>query len=271
MNINAMNKLESLLAGDTRPLFMAHCIAGFPTRAHSKQMALTLAKSGADIIELQIPFSDPMADGPTIASACKDALEQGMTVRECLRLTGEIVDQTCAPLLIMSYLNPIFRYGIEKFVRDAAHVGVSGLIIPDAPFDSEEGIRLLTACREYDLALIPVVSPGIPKERLEELRKNARGFVYCTSRQGITGANSSFATELKDYLDTIRALFQLPVGLGFGIRTQKDVAMAAEVADIIIAGSVFVDAIRGSRKGTPASRVKDAIQSITSSRKPSLP
>jgi tryptophan synthase alpha subunit len=264
-----MNNLESVLkeTAGKQTLFMSHCIAGFPTTAQSKQVALALTQSGADIIELQIPFSDPMADGPTIAAACQEALSCGITVHDVLLLAGEIVSKSKKPLVIMSYLNPVFRYGIAKFVRDAARAGVSGFIIPDAPFDSPEGRELLRACAEHNVVLIPVVSPGVPEERLRVIAKDARGFVYCTSRQGITGANSNFAKELARYLTSMKDIFGLPVGLGFGIRTRADVEMSAKSADIIIAGSVFVEAIRQKGNTTAAQRVARVATVLTDGRR----
>src|SRR3990167_11067449 len=160
MNMTATNKLNRLFADKKKTLFMAHMIAGYPTMEDSEKVAEALAKGGADIIELQIPFSDPMADGPTIAVASEDALKAGATVAKSLELLKKVA-AFGKPVAVMSYTNPVFRYGIPKFVKTIADAGASALIVPDCPFDTEEGQALLTACKEHDVCLIPVVSPGV--------------------------------------------------------------------------------------------------------------
>jgi tryptophan synthase alpha subunit len=225
---------------------MSHLIAGYPTIAMSEKIGIAMVKGGADILELQIPFSDPMADGPSIAVACQAALKNGATVAKSLRVAAKLA-KSGTPVVVMSYINPIFRYGIERFIRDAAKAEISGFIIPDAPFDSPEGTELLRTTQKYNLCLIPVITPGVPRERLKYLSQHASGFVYCTSRQGITGANGQFAVQLSDYIKMAKKEFYIPIGLGFGIRTRADVKNASKLTDIIIAGSVFVNAIKKSR------------------------
>ncbi|MEN9561274.1 MAG: hypothetical protein RIQ56_547 [Candidatus Parcubacteria bacterium] len=259
------NKLEELLKtkAGKGTLFMCHLIAGFPSEKDSEVVAHALSKSGADILEVQIPFSDPMADGPAIAVASRDALENGASVEKTLSLIKRIAKKETCPIVIMSYINPIYSYGIEEFVAAAAKAGASGLIVPDVPFDSEEGKSLLAACAEKNLCMIPVISPGVPKERLQELARYGTGFVYCTSRQGITGANSTFVADLQKYMTTVRSVFSLPLGLGFGVKTRADVARAAELADIVIAGSVFVQAIRSAKsKNAIASAVSKTLSAL---------
>ena len=249
-----MNNLATLLAESSgkKTLFMAHMIAGYPTMQDSEKVAEALAKGGADIIELQIPFSDPMADGPAIAVASDEAIRAGATVAKSLALL-EKVAKLGKPVAVMTYVNIPFRYGFSKFVKTIAKAGASALIVPDCPFDTEEGRELLTACKENDVFLIPVVSPGVPKERLEYLASaeggsssGGKGFVYCTSRQGITGANSKFAKELFDFVKELKETFKLPIAVGFGVKSKEDVVGLAKVADIVIAGSVFVSAIKTS-------------------------
>ena len=244
-----MNKLEKLFAGKTKTLFMAHMIAGYPTIADSEKVAEALAKGGADIIELQIPFSDPMADGPAIAVASDEAIKAGATVAKSLALLQKLA-KLGKPMAVMTYVNIAFRYDIPKFVKTIAKAGASALIVPDCPFDTEEGRELLSACKENDVFLIPVVSPGVPKERLEVLARDSRGFVYCTSRQGITGANSKFAKELFDFVKELKEVFKLPIAVGFGVKSKEDVAELAKVADIVIAGSLFVNVIKTGGSNT---------------------
>jgi len=241
-----------------KPLFMAHMIAGYPSTSDSEKVAEALAKGGADIIELQIPFSDPMADGPTIAVASEEALKAGATVATSLALL-EKVAALGKPVAVMSYVNPVFRYGIPEFVKTIAGAGASALIIPDCPFDTEEGLALLAACKENGVYLIPVVSPGVPKERLVELAKNSRGFVYCTTRQGITGATGKFAQELFTFVKELKDIFKLPIAVGFGVKSREDVETLAKHADIVIAGSVFVDAIKKSGVNSIENTVRELV------------
>ena len=258
-----MNKLEKLFAGKTKTLFMAHMIAGYPTIADSEKVAEALAKGGADIIELQIPFSDPMADGPAIAVASDEAIKAGATVAKSLALL-EKVAKLGKPMAVMTYVNIAFRYDIPKFVKTIAKAGASALIVPDCPFDTEEGRELLSACKENDVFLIPVVSPGVPKERLEVLARDSRGFVYCTSRQGITGANSKFAKELFDFVKELKEVFNLPIAVGFGVKSKEDVAELAKIADIVIAGSVFVNVIKNARDKDPAQIIEKTVRRLVS-------
>ena len=245
------NKLVDLLETEVgrRPLYMCHLIAGYPSLKASEDVARGLIAGGADILEIQIPFSDPMADGPSISVASRDALEAGATVRSSLALAKK-VSRGDVPVVIMSYLNPVFTYGIDAFVKDAASAGVSALIMPDAPLDSNEGEALCAAAKRNDLCMIPVISPGVPRERLQRLARDASGFVYCTSRQGITGANSRFVSDLQSYMKLVREELAMPLGLGFGIQTRADAKRAAALADIVIAGSVFVNAIKAAKKGS---------------------
>lgn len=241
---------------------MAHMISGYPTMRDSEKIAGALVKGGADIIEVQIPFSDPMADGPAIAVACEEALKAGATVAKSLKLI-EHVARLGKSVAVMSYINPVFCYGIPKFVKTISQSGASALIVPDCPFDTEEGRALLAACKEHSVALIPVVSPGVPKERLEQLAKDATGFVYCTSRQGITGANSRFAKELFDFVTELKTIFKLPIAVGFGVKSREDVKALARHADIVIAGSVFVNAIKNARGKNAATAIERSVRAIT--------
>ena len=264
-----MNKLDELFNNPSTMLgvkkskrfFMAHMIAGYPSLRTSEKIAQTLIKGGTDIIELQIPLSDPMADGPTIAVASEDALKNGASVTKSLALLKKI-SKGGKPIAVMSYMNPIFRFGIRNFVRTIKRNGASALIVPDCPFDSEEGKALLAACNEENICLIPVVSPGVPQERLVQLAKEAKGFVYCTSRQGITGANSRFAQDLFNFIEELKKVFDLPIAVGFGVKSRKDVMVLARHADITIAGSFFVSAIKKCANGKDLKRFEKIIAQL---------
>lgn len=243
------NPSTKLRVKSGKPLFMAHMIAGYPTISESVQVAKALAKGGADILEVQIPFSDPMADGPTIAVACEEALKKGTTVAKALEVIKKVA-QMGKPVVVMTYMNPIYRFGIPKFIETISKAGATGLIVPDCPFDTQEGWSLLATCKAAGIALIPVVSPGVPKGRLQTLAKDSTGFWYCTTRQGITGATSIFSSGLAAFINTIRSISNLPVAVGFGVKSRKDVKDLSKVADIVIAGSVFVAAARENKSTT---------------------
>ncbi len=242
-----MNKIQQLLEDKKSGHLMAHMVAGYPTARESLRVAKVLAESGIDIIELQIPFSDPMADGPTIAVACEEAIKSGMTTARSLALLKKI-SVLGKPIAVMTYLNLIYRYGVAEFVRVITKLGASALIVPDCPFDSEEGQELLLACLKNDVYLIPIVSPGVPRKRLEQLAQNSRGFVYCTSRQGITGATGRFSKQLARSTRELHAIFQLPIAIGFGVRSRADVELLKSHADIVVVGSAFVTVIRQNKK-----------------------
>ncbi len=222
---------------------MAHIIAGYPSIAEAENVAKALVAGGVDIVEMQVPFSDPMADGPTIAVACEEALKKGATVVNSLELLAK-VSQLGKPVAVMTYTNPVFKMGIATFVQRIAERGASALIVPDCPFDSAEGRLLLKSCNEQNIYFIPVVSPGVPRERLQAIASTSKGFVYCTTRQGITGATGNFAQDLKVFIEELKDIFKLPIAVGFGVKSKEDVQQLGQIADIVIAGSVFVNAIQ---------------------------
>lgn len=252
-----MNDLKRILKTKySMPLLMTHFIVGYPTFSKSLDVGRSLVRGGASILEVQIPFSDPIADGPTIVAASHCALKNRITVQDALRLVRVLHAEANSPIVVMSYANPIYRYGISQFVKEAKNCGVSGVIIPDMPFDSKEGVELISACKRYDIYPITVVSPGIPRARLKKIAMHAKGFVYCTSRRGTTGADGCFDSKITQYLENMREIFDLPLAVGFGVRTAKDVSQLAPHAEIIVAGSLFVKAIA---KSTDVSEVVNSL------------
>ncbi len=247
MSHSLENNITTLLSkSNSKPFLMTHLVAGYPTQKDSLSIAKALIDSGADILEIQIPFSDPMADGPTITKACNEALAGGIKVRDVLVMV-KLINNASVPIVIMSYANIIFNYGIACFVKDAALAGASGIIIPDLPVDTKEGQELITACKKYNVCPIIVISPGVSKERLKVLSHFAEGFVYCTSRQGITGANGNFAKNLGQYLTEVKNIMKLPLAVGFGVKSTKDVKSISRYAQIVVAGSVFISAMQRAK------------------------
>lgn len=220
---------------------MTHVVAGYPNKKECLELMLGMQTAGVFAIEVQLPFSDPGADGPTIMKANDIALEIGMNIDATFALIAKSRKQGFkTPLYIMSYTNKLFRYGFEDFCRNASKCQVSGLIIPDLPFDSPEHEELLGYCNEFNLELVPVLSPGIKVDRLEMYKLSSKKLIYVTSAKGITGKELSIKVELKGLLRMIRAESNCLVALGFGIRTKNHIEQALEIADIAVIGSEIV-------------------------------
>jgi tryptophan synthase alpha chain len=217
---------------------MPYLMGGYPTVAESIDCALAAADAGADLIELGIPFSDPLADGPVIHSAATAALENGVVVQDVLNVAKAMWQQV--PVVLMVYANPILARGVERFVHAAAEAGASGLIVPDLPHD--EAGELRAACDAAGLALVPLVAPSTTDERVAEIGRDARGFIYTVSLAGTTGERDELPPELSDTVARVRAASEVPVAVGFGISTAEHARQVADVADGVIVGSRIVRA-----------------------------
>jgi len=220
---------------------MTHIVAGYPTLKESEKIAIAMYESGVAFIEVQIPFSDPIADGPTIMKANEIALKNGMTTRKCLNLIKKLKKKIKIPILIMTYFNIAFNYGLEKFCEEALDAGVYGLIIPDMPIDEEKHEHYVGFCRKYNLHPIQVISPITPPTRLKAISKVASGFVYCVSTYGTTGTRSRLNPELEKYLENVKKYIKLPLAIGFGISTKEQANLAGKKADIVVIGSKIID------------------------------
>lgn len=261
-----MNKFDLLLNEKrARPLLMAHFIAGYPTLALSFEIGEAMVRGCASILEIQIPFSDPSADGPVIVEACHKALAGGhITAADTISLAEKLVSKHGVPIVLMSYANPVFRYGITRFIKDVARAGVSGVIIPDLPIDTEEGKEFVSASKKCNVHSILLVSPGVPEKRLATLLKEATGFVYSTSRQGITGTNSIFATGLQDFLSSLHRYTNVPIVVGFGVKSRKDFLAFASHAEIVAVGSMFVSIIKTNKEKNISTAVEEAVRELVS-------
>jgi tryptophan synthase alpha chain len=191
--------------------------------------------AGVDLMELQIPFSEPVADGPVILQASQKALERGTTVQECLDFAREVTETFDIPFVVMTYYNIPFRYGVDRFVSAMAERALRGAIIPDLP--PEEGREYLEAMKNHNLDAILLFSPTTPSRRMGYLASFARGFIYCVSRKGVTGADTAFSEELSLYLARCREATPLPLAVGFGIQERADVDFLRRRADIAVIGS----------------------------------
>jgi tryptophan synthase alpha chain len=217
---------------------MPYLMGGFPDLETSMAVGHACADAGADLIELGVPFSDPLADGPVIHAAATRALAAGATLQGVLRVCETLSPQL--PVVLMVYANPVLRLGVDAFADYAATAGAAGLIVPDIPH--EEAADLRAACDKRGLALVPLAAPNTPTERLETIAADARGFVYTVSLTGVTGERRELPPELADTVGRVRAAASVPVAVGFGISTGEQASMVADIADGVIVGSRIVRA-----------------------------
>jgi len=222
-----------------RPAFMPYSMLGYPTRPAGLAVIQTLAQAGADLLELGIPFSDPLADGPTIQAAAQKSLANGTTVKDCLAMVRELRQQGLAtPALLMGYINPLLAYGLDRFVADAAAAGVDGLIVPDLP--PEEAGELAAICAEHGLALVYLLAPTSTAERIELVAGRSQGFIYLVSLTGVTGARSELPPDLAEFVQRVRARTKIPLAVGFGIASRRQAQAVGRLADGVIVGSALV-------------------------------
>lgn len=226
---------------ENRAAFIPFLMGGDPTLATCAALLDALPESGADLIELGIPFSDPMADGPVIAEAGKRALNAGASLAGILALARDFRARHATPLVLMGYLNPIYVYGYEQFAADAAAAGVDGVILVDLP--PEEAAELEPILRCHHIALVRLIAPTSVPDRLKLLTADAGGYLYYVAITGITGAQSATAADVEKNLAAIRAVTALPVCVGFGIKTPADVKSMATTADGVVVGSALVQSI----------------------------
>jgi tryptophan synthase alpha chain len=219
--------------------FMPYAMLGYPTPDLSLEVVHTLASAGADLLELGVPFSDPLADGPTIQAAAQRALENGVTLSGCFAMVAELRKRRVrTPALLMGYVNPILAYGVGRFVADSAAVGVDGFIVPDLP--PEEADELEKACQQHGLALVYLLAPTSPPERCALVAEKSQGFIYLVSLTGVTGARDALPPGLADFVARVRAVAGLPLAVGFGIGSGEQARAVAQLADGVIVGSALV-------------------------------
>lgn len=223
---------------------MTHVVVGYPSLEATLPLAHALIDGGSDFLELQIPFSDPLVDGPSMMHACDEAIKQAITIQDVFRTVRELSHSVSIPLLLMGYYNSIFHYGLEAFCKKASEAGVSGLIFPDVPIDEEEYEQYIATCSKYNLYPIRVLSPASTEKRLKRNADHAQGFVYCVSRYGVTSAQEELDPRLTEYLATVRKHINLPLAVGFGISKQTHIQALYDHAEIAVVGSAVIDIIR---------------------------
>jgi len=229
-------------------LLMTHIVIGYPSLEESFEIVRAMVAAGVDLMELQIPFSEPIADGPVILHANQKSLGAGTTVAKCLDFGRRAASEFDIPLLFMSYYNILFKYGVSRFVDEMAAADIRGAIVPDLP--PEEGGDYLAAMQTRDLAPIFIFSPQSSPARLTTLAAHAGGFVYCVARKGVTGLDTRFSRDLAAYLERCRQATPLPLALGFGVKDRQDVDFLRGKADIAVIGTATIDLV--DREGVAA-------------------
>lgn len=246
-----------------RAALICYVTAGDPSLKITRDLVVRLAESGADIVELGIPFSDPMADGPTIQQSSQRALAAGATLERVLACVEDIRRRSDVPLVAMTYCNPVERYGIEQFARDARSAGFDGVILTDMP--PEEAGAWRTLARAHDLDTVFLAAPTSTAERLRAAARASSGFLYCVSRLGVTGVRKELPVELADLIERARAVARCPVCVGFGISTPDHVRAVARLADGVIVGSALVSIIaRGGSSSHVIAQATDLVRELAS-------
>jgi tryptophan synthase alpha chain len=242
-----MNGMENIAAAFTnahpRACLMPYFTLGYPNSSKSLDIIEAIAGAGADLIELGIPFSDPLADGPSIQYSTQVALDNQITVAECIRLGLELRSRGVSqPILFMGYMNPILAYGIERFVEEAKDAGVNGFIIPDLP--AEEALEIESLAEKHSLAYIHMLAPTSTEARIKQAAERSKGFVYLVSLTGITGARDALPEDLEVFIQRVRQYTRKPLALGFGISTPEHARTVGRLADGVIVGSAIIDAAK---------------------------
>jgi tryptophan synthase alpha chain len=244
-----------------KPALVAYVTCGDPDVGTTREIVLAVIEAGADVIELGVPFSDPVADGPVIQRASERALQHGTSLVQVLTLAAEIRQRAQSTgLIIFSYLNPILRMGLERFCKIARAAGVDGALVTDLPV--EEAGEYLGAMRKHDLSPIFLAAPTSPDERLKRIAEASRGFVYAVSRTGVTGQRQQLADDAKKLVKRLRRVTKLPIALGFGISTAAQFGEVGEFADAVVVGSAIVETIEKNH-GREAVAVGEFVRGLT--------
>ncbi len=239
--MNRIDKKFQELRDQGTKAFMPYLCAGDPNPELTSKLLLTLEEAGADLIELGVPFSDPIADGPTVQRASERALTHRISLQQILEIVASLRPQTEIPIALMSYYNPIFRMGEDAFCQAAQDAGVDGVIIPDLP--PEQAQSLLEIAPRYNLATIFLVAPTSPPERMQLIASVSTGFIYCVSVTGVTGARAMLSDEIAPMIAELRKHTDKPISVGFGVSTPDQATQIAQIADGVIVGSAIINVV----------------------------
>lgn len=235
-------------AFDHGKAFVAFVTCGDPDLDTTKKIILALERAGCDLIELGIPFSDPTAEGPVIQEANERALSNGCTTDDVFEMIKEIRKETSIPMVFMTYANVVFHYGTEKFCQKMVDTDMSGMILPDVPYEEKDEFE--TICHQYGLDFIRMIAPT-SHDRIQMIAKDAQGFLYCVSSLGVTGTRSKITTNVNEMVDIVRTVSDIPCGIGFGISTPEQAKKMTEKADAAIVGSAIIKIIAKYGKEAP--------------------
>ena len=247
MTQSRIAKLFERLRGGNRSALIAYVTAGDPTPQHTSQIVAALERGGADLIELGVPFSDPVADGPVIQRGAERALQAGTSVKRVLEIAREIRANSEVPLLLFSYLNPLLRYGFDKLPEDAKAAGIDGCLLTD--LSVEEAEQFVAPLQARGLDTVFLAAPTSPPERLARVASYSSGFIYLVSRTGVTGEQDKISDSAASLVASMRKISKLPLALGFGISTASQAEQAAAFADGVVVGSAFVRVVEKHGKG----------------------
>jgi tryptophan synthase alpha chain len=233
-----MNRL--MRSFNNKKAFIPFITAGDPDIETTKHLVLAMEKAGADLIELGIPFSDPVAEGPVIQEADYRALAGGVTTDMIFDMVEDIRKSSDIPLAFMTYANPIYTYGAERFMQNCRKVGIDAVIVPDIPFDERDEIK--PYCDKYNISLISMIAPT-SKDRIRMIAKEAEGFIYCVSSMGVTGVRTEISSEVSKMIQMVKKIKDIPCAIGFGVSTPQQAADLSAVSDGVIVGSAIVKII----------------------------
>lgn len=250
------NRIDSLFARcrqEERAALILYLTSGFPDAQTTRRLLPVLEQAGCDLVELGVPFSDPIADGPTIQRASAVALERGMSLSATLEIVSEFRRQSAMPLILFGAYNPFLRHGLQETAREAAGAGADGILAADLPI--EEAAPFREACRANGLHLIALIAPTSPDARIAAIARSASGFLYCMALKGTTGARSAIGADVGPYLARVRRQTTLPLAVGFGIGKPEHVAAVGPHCDAVVVGSALIDLIgRCEREGLDLER-----------------
>jgi tryptophan synthase alpha chain len=266
--MTAPGRIEAAFArmkAEGRTGLIGFVTAGYPTLEATLDIVPALVAGGADIVELGVPFSDPLAEGPTIQRSSLVALKNGVTTAACLDIVRRLRSQGVeAPLILMGYFNPILAYGVEAFCRDSAEAGADGFIVVDLP--PEESQDFQRECERHNLRMIYLLAPTSSPQRIERVAELGSGFIYCVSVTGVTGAREELPEGLGEFVERVRSYTDLPIAVGFGISQHKHFQSVERIADAAIIGSAIIDVIDGGDPSKAAARVKEYAEVVTGRR-----
>lgn len=244
-----MNRIEEkmrVLKDTGKKAFITYTTAGLPDMETTEKMMFAQEEAGIDVMEIGVPFSDPVADGPVIQDASYEAILNGTTLEKIFELMKDVRSKGLkTPIVFMMYYNTVYHYGLEEFAKQCAACGVDGVIVPDLPYEEQSELQTYLEKTKDKTILLQLISP-VSRERIPELVKDAKGFVYCISQMGVTGGTADFHRNIREYLTHVKEASPVPVMMGFGIKTPKDIESVQDIIDGAIVGSHFIKLLRSS-------------------------